>query len=205
MPVVQGQVFLQIALVFGLIGVLGLVLRWTFHRDAPRPPADATAQELRPDSTHGTKPEASPPTGSAAENSAKRSGKRKSKARQEASGAGAASVPATAAPATPVTPAALGSGPAKDSGDRPGSPGAGVRSGEREDYGLLKVATEVATAEEATKVRRVLTAAGIRNTNAVTGDGRHRVLVFGDELIRARRVTGGSQGAGGSTGGAGTN
>ena len=33
-PVVEGQGFLQVALVFGVIGLLGLVLRWTFRHNS---------------------------------------------------------------------------------------------------------------------------------------------------------------------------
>jgi hypothetical protein len=92
---------------------------------------------------------------------------------------------------------------------RPTSP-AGARPGaapaaHSEDYGLLAVAAELGTADEAATVRRLLKEAGIRNTSAVAADGRHKVLVFGHELMRARRVagggttgTGGAHGAGGS-------
>ncbi len=40
--VLEGQVFLQVALVFAVIGALGLVLKWAFSRDkqAPSWPAD---------------------------------------------------------------------------------------------------------------------------------------------------------------------
>jgi hypothetical protein len=149
--VVEGQVFLQIALVFGLIGLLGLVLRWTFRRDPVERPDRATPVAAETDS---------------------------------------------ALPLSPSNPPAAPS--AKQAGDTSKAP---KRPGDREDYGLLAVAAEVSTADEAAKVRRVLSAAGIRSTNADTGDGRHRVLVFGDELIKARRVAGGSQGAGGGTAG----
>jgi hypothetical protein len=41
--VLEGQVFLQVALVFAVIGALGLVLKWAFSRDkeAPNWPADS--------------------------------------------------------------------------------------------------------------------------------------------------------------------
>jgi hypothetical protein len=153
--VVEGQVFLQVALIFGLIGVLGLVLRWTFRRDTTGRPGRAGRAKAR---GREPRPPASPPAGP---------GNRDGSLAESASPEGSAARP----------------------------------SGDREDYGLLAVAAEVANAEEATKVRRVLTAAGIRSTNALAGDGRYRVLVFGDELIKARRVAGGSKGAGGGTAG----
>jgi len=160
MSVVEGQVFLQMALVFGLIGLLGLVLRWTFRRDTAERPRGRRRRSATPQpGPTGNRPEASP----------------------------------TSPP----------SGPAETDATPPGQEVTTKRPGERADYGLLAVAAEVATEEEATKVRRVLTAAGIRNTNAVAGDGRYRVLVFGHELIKARRVAGGSQGAGGGAAGSG--
>jgi hypothetical protein len=136
---VESQVFLQVALVFGLIGLLGLVLRWAFRRDGERS-ASSRARRRRP---------VSPPSGGSV---------------------GTDSTPpvATGAPA-------------------------------REDYGLLAVAAEVATLEEVANLRRVLTAAGIRSTTATTADGKHKVLVFGDQLIRARRVAGGARGTDGTT------
>lgn len=134
MPVVESQVFLQVALVFGLIGLLGLVLRWTFRRDrTDRPITGRTRRRRAP----GASP-VSPPTGS---------------------------------PPPTVT--------------------------SREDYGLLAVAAEVATPEDAANVRRVLTVAGIRSTIALSAAGKHKVLVFGDQLIKARRVAGGARGADG--------
>jgi hypothetical protein len=81
--------------------------------------------------------------------------------------------------------------------------GTGPNRGPAEDYGLLAVAAVMDTPEEVATVRRLLTAAGIRNTNTVAPNGRHKVLVFGNDLLRARRVAGGSQGAGGSATGSG--
>ena len=133
-PVVESQVFLQVALVIGLIGLLGLVLRWTFRRDRPDRPTTRARRR---------KPRVSPVS------------------------------PPAATPTTPATPA-------------------------RDDFGLLAVAAEVATAEDAATVRRVLSVAGIRSTSTVTTDGRHKVLVFGDQLIKARRVAGGARGADGN-------
>ena len=57
-------------------------------------------------------------------------------------------------------------------------------------------------AEEDLK-RRLLTEAGIRSTSTLSGDGRHRVLVFGHELMRARRVAGRAQGGTSGAQGAG--
>ena len=49
MPLLEGHVFLQVALVFAVIGALGLILKWTFSRgkDAPTWPAESpTHSEL---------------------------------------------------------------------------------------------------------------------------------------------------------------
>lgn len=154
--------FWQVALVFGLIAALGLVLRWAFS--PPAAPRTGFGRESRrrglfrrrsgfPDARNAVKPTASP-------------------------------ISPAASPRTSLAPAA---GVPKILGD---------------DYGLLAVAAEVGTAEEAATVRRLLTEAGIRNTTTVA-DGRHKVLVFGHELMRARRVAGGAQGGTGGAQGAG--
>lgn len=157
-PVIEGgQVFWQVVLVFGLIALLGLVLRWTFGRDSGLPQRRARRGLFG------------------------RGGRR--------------DVPSTLPPtASPISPAAA---------PRTGtSTASGSFSRSSEDYGLLAVAADVATAEEAAAVRRLLTEAGIRNTSTVSA-GRHKVLVFGHELMRARRVAGGAQGGAGGAQGAG--
>lgn len=149
--------FWQVALVFGLIAVLGLVLRWAFGRDSAlprqRPKRRLFGRGNREDAQSPLRPSASPIS------------------------------PATA----PRTAMGAASTPARKLAD---------------DYGLLAVAADVGTAEEAATVRRLLTEAGIRNTSTVAA-GRHKVLVFGHELMRARRVAGGAQGGTGGAQGAG--
>ncbi|HEY7224949.1 MAG TPA: hypothetical protein VH561_15350 [Micromonosporaceae bacterium] len=278
MPVVQGQVFLQVALVFGLIGLLGLVLRWTFRRDTVQPPAPGSAPEERsglsralrrlgprrrrpePDASEvtppSTPPRPDPPAASSATPSSAapppattapaapasanataapgaasgaaggstdaggpRNGKdagrtdgkdagRKDGKRRAQKDAGKADQPGGRDPATPGVGTAGSSGTPRDeppSAASSPSRGPATAGPGPEDYGLLAVAAEAGSADEAGKVRRLLSAAGIRNTHAVAADGRHKVLVFGDELIRARRVAGGSQGAGGGATGSGGN
>jgi hypothetical protein len=61
-----------------------------------------------------------------------------------------------------------------------------------DDYGLLVPAATVDTDEQATRIRDLLSAAGIRATTSVGSDGRRRVLVFPRDLGRARRVAGSS-------------
>ena len=62
--------------------------------------------------------------------------------------------------------------------------------GTPDDFGLLTPVAVVETAEEAQRLRALLTDAGIRATRTVGSDGRHRVLVFSAELDRARHVGG---------------
>ncbi len=64
-----------------------------------------------------------------------------------------------------------------------------------DDYGLLSPAALADDADVADEVRRLLTAAGIRSTQAVRYDGRIVVLVFADQVDEARRLA-----AGGSSG-----
>jgi hypothetical protein len=59
-----------------------------------------------------------------------------------------------------------------------------------DDFGLLTPVAVLETAEEAQRIRALLTEAGIRATRTVGSDGRHRVLVFSAELDRARNVGG---------------
>lgn len=59
-----------------------------------------------------------------------------------------------------------------------------------EDYGLLRPAAVVDDPVDAETMRQRLADAGIRCTTAVGRDGRVRVLVFADELDKARRVVG---------------
>lgn len=59
-----------------------------------------------------------------------------------------------------------------------------------DDYGLLAPAAVTRTHAEALHVRQQLRSAGIRSTLASTPDGQVQVLVFGDEVVRARRLVG---------------
>jgi len=149
-------VFWQLVLVFGLIALLGLVLRWTFGRESGLP-------QRRPRRLFGWG------------------------GRRDVPG----TLPPTASPISPAAAPRTSASTPRDSVSRTS-----------DDYGLLAVAADVATAEEAAAVRRLLTEAGIRNTSTVSG-GRHKVLVFGHELMRARRVAGGAQGGTGGAQGAG--
>jgi hypothetical protein len=157
-------VFWQVALVFGLIAVLSLVLRWVFSPPAfSRDPAQQRRRpRLRLFRRRGGRPE---------------------------DGRG------------PVRPSTSPISPAASTARN--APTAGPARTSADDYGLLAVAAEMGTVEEATAVRRLLTEAGIRNTSAVAGDGRHKVLVFGHELMRARRVAGRAQGGTSGAQGAG--
>jgi hypothetical protein len=154
-------VFWQVALVFGLIAVLSLVLRWVFS--PPVVSRDPALPRRRP--------------------------RLRLFRRRERSDDGHPPVRPTASPISPAaTPRT--------------APPLGATTSPSDDYGLLAVAAEVGTADEATALRRLLTEAGIRSTSAVSEGGRHKVLVFGHELMRARRVAGraqgGTQGAGSS-------
>jgi hypothetical protein len=59
-----------------------------------------------------------------------------------------------------------------------------------EDFGLLAPVAIVDSADEAARVKGMLADAGIKATTSVGPDGRHRVLVFSNELDRARHVGG---------------
>ncbi|WP_117209402.1 hypothetical protein [Allorhizocola rhizosphaerae] len=59
-----------------------------------------------------------------------------------------------------------------------------------DDYGLLAPAAVTRTHAEALQVRQQLREAGIRSTVANTPDGQVQVLVFGDQVVRARRLVG---------------
>ena len=50
MPLLEGHVFLQVALVFAVIGALGLILKWTFSRGkgAPSWPAETPTHSQPP-------------------------------------------------------------------------------------------------------------------------------------------------------------
>jgi hypothetical protein len=63
-------------------------------------------------------------------------------------------------------------------------------SADPDDFGLLAPVATVDTADEAARVKAMLAEAGIKATTAAGPDGRHRVLVFSNELDRARRVGG---------------
>ncbi|BCJ72632.1 hypothetical protein CS0771_21760 [Catellatospora sp. IY07-71] len=59
-----------------------------------------------------------------------------------------------------------------------------------DDYGLLASAAVARTLPDAALIRDHLHSVGIRATLATAPDGRIRVLVFADEVHRARRVVG---------------
>jgi uncharacterized membrane protein len=59
-----------------------------------------------------------------------------------------------------------------------------------DDYGLLATAAVARTHADALLVKEHLRTAGIRSTLATAPDGQIRVLVFGDEVVRARRLVG---------------
>ncbi len=59
-----------------------------------------------------------------------------------------------------------------------------------DDYGLLAPAAVTRTHAEAVAVKQQLREAGIRSTLANTADGQVQVLVFGDQVVRARRLVG---------------
>jgi hypothetical protein len=61
---------------------------------------------------------------------------------------------------------------------------------EDDDYGLLSAATVTDAPELADEIRRLLGEAGIRATRAIDRDGRTAVLVFAEELEKARRLVG---------------
>lgn len=57
-----------------------------------------------------------------------------------------------------------------------------------DDFGLLAPVATVDTADEATRLRTALSLAGVKATTTITRDGRHQILVFANDLDRARRV-----------------
>ncbi len=57
-----------------------------------------------------------------------------------------------------------------------------------DDYGLLATAAVARTHADAILIKEHLRSAGIRSTLANAPDGQIRVLVFGDEVVRARRL-----------------
>jgi len=59
-----------------------------------------------------------------------------------------------------------------------------------DDYGLLAPAAVTRTRADALLVKEQLRTAGIRSTLANTADGQVQVLVFGDQVVRARRLVG---------------
>jgi hypothetical protein len=147
----------QVLLVFVMVGLLALLLRWAFSRGKNAPewpgpessgthPATNPTPEIRP-AAESTDPPSGPEP------------QRRSY------------VPGAHDPGSPTAPAL-------------------AASGADDDFGLLAVAATVPTAEEAARVRRVLAGAGIRATTTVGHDGRHRVLVFASDVLRARRVAG---------------
>lgn len=75
---------------------------------------------------------------------------------------------------------------------RHGGPPGGVRfpdPGAAEDYGLLRSVSLIGDLAIAREVRDRLRDNGVRATLATGDDGMVRVLVFADELDRARRLT----------------
>jgi hypothetical protein len=166
-------VVLQIILVFAMIGVLGLLLRWAFGRDkrAPQWPATESADtrplDVRPADTlpADTLPADTLP---------------------------ADTLPADTLPADSRSAAAAGgaAGFVADAGPTPADVPAADQPVEREDYGLLAEAATAPTGEGAERIKARLGAVGIRATTTVGRDGRHRVLVFASEIHRARRVAG---------------
>jgi len=156
-------VVLQIILVFAMIGVLGLLLRWAFSRDKQAPQWPASA--------------ASPPDSASAEGQPASTETQPASA--EAQPASAEAQPGTAAGAAAPFVADAGSAPT-------------TADVEREDYGLLSEVAIAPSGEEAERIKARLGAVGIRATTTVGRDGRHRVLVFASEIHRARRVAGGS-------------
>ena len=65
-----------------------------------------------------------------------------------------------------------------------------IASAKPEDFGLLGTVAVVDTREGAYRLRARLGEVGIRATVTKTPEGRYRVLVFGSEVDRARRVGG---------------
>ncbi|WP_203913842.1 hypothetical protein [Rhizocola hellebori] len=59
-----------------------------------------------------------------------------------------------------------------------------------DDYGLLATAAVSRTHADALLIKEHLRSAGIRATLANAPDGQIRILVFGDEVVAARRLVG---------------
>jgi len=59
-----------------------------------------------------------------------------------------------------------------------------------DDYGLLATAAVARTHADALLIKEHLRSAGIRATLANAPDGQIRILVFSDEVVRARRLVG---------------
>jgi hypothetical protein len=135
---------LQTVLVFAMIGLLGLVLRWTFKRDKDAPvwPDPSTPWSAGDLAGRASQPMAMP-FGSPA---------------------------AAAELSEPVT----------------------LDHDGRDDFGLLAEAARADSTADVERIRGVLAQAGIRATTTVGRDGRSRVLVFTDDVHRARRIAGGS-------------
>jgi hypothetical protein len=77
--------------------------------------------------------------------------------------------------------------------DEPNPHGLAILGEPDDDYGLLRPAAVTVDADVADEIRGLLAQAGIRATQAVGRDGRTVVLVFADEVEKARRLVGGSQ------------
>ena len=215
MPLSTGGPFTQFLIAFAMIGVLGLVLKWTFSRgrDNPAPQfplADTAATDpasssdsvngtatgmdgsgtgtgtgAEPEPGRGLPPTPAPPTPAPAPSVGAASPAPPSGA---APSGGAPSSDAPESPDAPDTPSGRPRGhPSRhrSTRDRPGRDQAAS-----DDFGLLAAVAVVESAAEAQRIRTVLRAAGIRATTTVGRDGRHRVLVFQNELLRARRVGG---------------
>jgi hypothetical protein len=161
--VIEGQSFLQVVLVFGVIGLIGLVMRWALRRRPGTPqwpadradparPGDKRRHRSKPSGTHTTSPPAA------------------------TSGSSGTSTPPGAA-----VPGAMAGRPMPTA----------EATAAREDYGLLTVIADLGSAEEAARARVRLGGVGIRATTAVTAEGRHRILVFGRDAMRGRRALSG--------------
>ena len=146
-----------------MIGLLGLVLRWTFSRDKSTP------------EWPGSSPPGHPTPGQLG-----------------LTGSGHFGHPRPEAAEPPWSPEPVDAIPGP-SPHQPAFPATAEISDIRDsgDFGLLVDATRVDSAEEAQRIRRVLADAGIRATTAPGPDGRYRVLVFAADVHRARRVANG--------------
>lgn len=73
----------------------------------------------------------------------------------------------------------------------PPDPDAPAKQPVDEDFGLLATAATADSHAEAQRIRHLLGIAGIKATTTKDASGQWRVLVFSDQVHRARRVAGG--------------